>query len=213
MALLNMFCNSKYLHTEGVSPAVLNEQPSFESEGRSLSTIPAMYALFLIPLILGDTTANVYSHPELQVVTSSGIINGKYNNTANTVRGFMGIPYAEPPVGSLRWAPPLPKSSETLIDASAFSDPCAQVFIYSNQSIWNVLPYKIWNSANMSEDCLYMNIWAPSIKHHGQKRKQNAAVMMFIHGGSYFSGSGSVGYYDGTYLVQDNQDIIVVTFK
>jgi carboxylesterase type B len=56
-----------------------------------------------------------------------------------------------------------------------------------------------------------MNIWAPSTKHHSKKRK--AAVMMFIHGGSYASGSGSVSYYDGTNLVQDDEDIIAVTFK
>ncbi|KAK9854239.1 hypothetical protein MYU51_004095 [Penicillium brevicompactum] len=171
-----------------------------------------MYALLLIYLILRDTTAQVIPPEELQVVTSSGVINGIYNNTESTVRGFIGIPYAEPPVGSLRWAPPIPKSSEDLIDASTFSDPCAQVYIYSNQSIWSVLPYKIWNSANMSEDCLYLNVWAPS-KRRDEKRRNKAAVMMFIHGGSYFSGSGSVGYYDGTYLVQDNEDIIVVTFN
>ncbi|KAJ5328167.1 hypothetical protein N7452_008557 [Penicillium brevicompactum] len=171
-----------------------------------------MYALLLIYLILRDTTAQVIPPAELQVVTSSGIINGIYNNTESTVRGFIGIPYAEPPVGSLRWAPPIPKSSGDLIDASTFSDPCAQVYIYSNHSIWSVLPYKIWNSANMSEDCLYLNVWAPS-KRRDEKRRNKAAVMMFIHGGSYFSGSGSVGYYDGTYLVQDNEDIIVVTFN
>jgi carboxylesterase type B len=145
-------------------------------------------------------------------VTTSGVVHGKYNNTAQTVRGFIGIPYAEPPVGKLRWAPPLPKSPQNSINASSFSNPCAQVYTYSNESIWSILPYKIWNAANMSEDCLYINIWAPSTSHRS-RGNQKAAVMMFIHGGSYASGSGSVGYYDGTHLVQDNEDIVVVTFK
>jgi carboxylesterase type B len=59
-----------------------------------------------------------------------------------------------------------------------------------------------------------MNIWAPSVQHPGHKGvPRKAAVMMFIHGGSYSSGSGSVAYYDGTTLVQDYNDVIVVTFK
>jgi len=173
-----------------------------------------MNHLFLIfCLYWCKAIALVSQPPELQIKTSSGIINGKYNNTAQTVRGFIGIPYAEPPVGKLRWAPPRPKAPPSSpIDAFSFSNPCAQVYTYSNESIWSILPYKIWNSANMSEDCLYMNVWVPSIKRQN-KRKQKAAVMMFIHGGSYASGSGSVGYYDGTNLVQDNEDIVVVTFK
>lgn len=172
-----------------------------------------MYFPLFLSLLWAKATSHIHPPLELQIVTSSGIISGKYNNTAETVRGFIGIPYAEPPVGSLRWTPPLPKLSHNLVDASSFSNPCAQVYIYSNHSIWNVLPYKIWNKANISEDCLYLNIWAPSAKRKRQKREEKAAVMMFIHGGSFFSGSGSVGYYDGTYLVQDNEDIIVVTFK
>lgn len=171
------------------------------------------FSLLCLCLPWGHATSQVNEPSELQVVTSSGIINGIYNNTAKTVRGFIGIPHAEPPLGSLRWAPPRPKSSGNLVDASYFSSPCAQVYTYSNESIWSVLPYKIWNSANMSEDCLYMNIWAPSVKHQSRNRERKATVMMFIHGGSYASGSGSVGYYDGTYLVQDNEDIVVVTFK
>jgi carboxylesterase type B len=168
--------------------------------------------LFLIFCLFWSKLIALVHQAELHIVTTSGIINGKYNNTARTVRGFIGIPYAEPPVGRLRWAPPRPKSPQSPIDASSFSNPCAQVYTYSNESIWSILPYKIWNAADMSEDCLYMNIWTPSIKHQN-KKKPKAAVMMFIHGGSYASGSGSVGYYDGTNLVQDNEDIIVVTFK
>jgi carboxylesterase type B len=173
-----------------------------------------MYQLLWIVLQAASSAAIPVNHsPELRVVTSSGIVNGIYNNTAQTVRGFIGIPYAEPPVGRLRFAPPQSKPpARHPIDVSSFSDPCPQVYTYSNESIWSILPYKIWNSANMSEDCLYINIWTPSSKHQ-IKRARNAAVMMFIHGGGYGSGSGSVAFYDGTNLVRDNEDIIVVTFK
>ncbi|KAK4861826.1 hypothetical protein LT330_003861 [Penicillium expansum] len=146
-------------------------------------------------------------------MTSSGILNGIYNDSAHTVRAFLGIPYAEPPVQELRWAPPRPKSPESPIDASSFSSPCAQVYTYSNESIYSILPSKIWNSGDMSEDCLYMNIWAPSVENRGHGGFEKAAVMMFIHGGSYDTGATSVAYYDGTNLVENNDNLIVVTFN
>ncbi|CAI7659693.1 unnamed protein product [Penicillium glandicola] len=172
--------------------------------------------LSLILCTLGSNAAALASHlfSELRVVTSSGSLNGIYNNTEHTVRGFIGIPYAEPPVQELRWAPPRPKSPpQSPIDASSFRSPCAQVYTYSNNSIWSVLPYNIWNSGDMSEDCLYLNIWAPSAKHRGYGGLRKAAVMMFIHGGSYSTGAASVAYYDGTNLVHNHNDIIVVTIN
>lgn len=167
-------------------------------------------------LLLGVNLAGALeSQSELRVMTSSGLVNGKYNNSAQTVRGFIGIPYAEPPVKELRFAPPQAKSpSAHPIDASSFSCPCPQIYSYSNESIWSVLPYEIWNSAEMSEDCLYVNIWAPSNNHRGnRKADKKAAVMMFIHGGGFTTGAASVAFYDGTNLVQNNDNVIVVTFK
>lgn len=177
-----------------------------------------MHHLFVILCLFGGYLAFVLAgrpHPELRVVTSSGILNGKYNNSAHTVRAFLGVPYAEPPVHTLRWAPPRPRSPHrNPINATSFGSSCPQVYTYSKESIYSILPYKIWNSGHMSEDCLYMNIWAPAVKHRGYRRgPRKAAVMLFIHGGGYGSGSGSVAYYDGTKLVHDNDDLIVVTFK
>ncbi|CAI7635717.1 unnamed protein product [Penicillium viridicatum] len=172
--------------------------------------------LFLILCAFWSNVAAVAGHrpPELQVATSSGFVDGIYNDSAHTVRAFLGIPYAEPPVQELRWAQPRPKSPPGApIDASSFSSPCPQVYTYSNESIYSVLPGMIWNSDDMSEDCLYMNIWAPSFQHRGYSGLRRAAVMMFIHGGSYDTGGSSVGYYDGTNLVQNQDDLIVVTFN
>ncbi|KAL2702622.1 hypothetical protein AAEP93_006920 [Penicillium crustosum] len=172
--------------------------------------------IFLILCAIGGNVAAIAGHrpSELRVITSSGFVNGIYNDSAQTVRAFLGIPYAEPPVQQLRWAPPRPKSPPRRpIDASSFSSPCPQVYRYSNESIYSVLPSMIWNSGDMSEDCLYLNIWTPSLWHRGYRGLCGAAVMMFIHGGSYDTGGSSVGYYDGTNLVQDQDDLIVVTFN
>lgn len=61
-------------------------------------------------------------------------------------------------------------------------------------------------SATFSEDCLTLNVWVPS------GGKADKAVMIYIYGGSYNSGSTQIGYYDGQHLA-DEQDVIVVTFK
>ncbi|CAI7627281.1 unnamed protein product [Penicillium manginii] len=149
---------------------------------------------------------------ELRIQTSSGAVHGIYNDTATTVRGFLGIPYAEPPIDKLRFAPPRGKSpSSSPIDASSFSNPCPQTSSWSNESILNVLPYTLWNSAAISEDCLYLNVWAPAAKHREADRK--AAVMVFIHGGDFGFGGTSIAYYDGVNIVRDNKDIIVVTIN
>lgn len=172
------------------------------------------YALILHYLI----TAVRFTHAlgqrpsELRIQTSSGMVHGIYNDTATTVRGFLGIPYAEPPMNELRFAPPRGKLPSSFpIDASSFSSPCPQTWSWSNKSILDVLPYNIWNSAAISEDCLYLNVWTPAAKH--RKSDSKVAVMVFIHGGDFGFGGTSVAYYDGSNLVRDNKDIIVVTIK
>ena len=150
--------------------------------------------------------------PELRVQTSSGLVQGIYNESTSSVRGFLGIPYAEPPIDDLRFAQPQRKSPlSSPINASAFSKPCPQATKLSNEFILNVLPYTIWSSEIYSEDCLYLNVWAPASKH--TKPGNKAAVMIFIHGGDFGYGGTSIAYYDGTNIVRDNEDVIVVTLK
>ncbi|KAL4917341.1 Alpha/Beta hydrolase protein [Aspergillus aurantiobrunneus] len=167
--------------------------------------------LFLNLLVMSAVVAAAArSPPELTVLTSSGPVQGIYNDSASTVRAFLGVPYAEPPTGDLRFAPPRPKSPSRIpINASTFSGPCPQAYQYDNQSIWSILPYEIWNPVQMTEDCLSVNIWASS----GRNRREKATVMLFIHGGGFSEGAGSVGFYDGTNLVRDNEDVVVVTFN
>ncbi|GFG27266.1 acetylcholinesterase [Aspergillus udagawae] len=166
----------------------------------------------LASYLLGSAVLATASISELQVETSSGIVHGFYNNSAETVRTFLGIPYAEPPVGQRRFAPAVRKGRmQGVFDASSFGPPCPGQFSFSNESIWTVLPYNPWNTADMSEDCLSINVWAPAAKH--KKAKGKKAVMMYIYGGGFVQGGTALTFYDGSNLVQDNEDIIVVTFN
>ncbi|KAE8422706.1 Alpha/Beta hydrolase protein [Aspergillus pseudocaelatus] len=145
---------------------------------------------------------------ELLLNTTSGPVEGFYNSSS--VRAFLGIPYAEPATGSRRFKPPVPKSrSNQTVQASSFPATCPGQYTFSNESIWSVLPYMPWNTDSMSEDCLAINVWAPK----SNKENGKFAVMMYVYGGGFTQGGSAIPFYDGTNLVEEHQDIIVVTFN
>ena len=107
---------------------------------------------------------------------------------------FLGLPFAEPPVGDLRWREPAPvKLWSGIREASDFGPSCAQI-----DAAWNHDA-----AARGSEDCLYLNVWTPEWPVSSPK-----AVMVWLHGGANMGGTASFGYH-GTAL--SRHDVIVVT--
>lgn len=116
------------------------------------------------------------------------------------VYAWKGIPYAKPPVGSLRFrAPQRPDSWEDIRDATSFS-PVAP------QTQREIMAFYGNEITNMNEDCLYLNVWSPGAD--GKKRP----VLVWIHGGSFVSGSGSSDWYDGASFAAQG-DVVVVTIN
>jgi para-nitrobenzyl esterase len=137
--------------------------------------------------IAADTTTTSASGAPL-VTVQQGTLQG---TVVNTTREFLGIPYAAPPVGNLRFAPPQPPVPWTGIrQATAFGSPCPQP----------PNPFNV--PGTQSEDCLSLNVYAPSGK--------NLPVMVYIPGGAFVVG-GSSGY-DGRPL-SENAHAIVVTIN
>lgn len=117
------------------------------------------------------------------------------NNTQN----FLGIPYATPPTGDLRWRPPeSPRGWTKPLDAVAFGPTCAQ----------RSACFPGFASDSSTEDCLYLNVVAPYTASTTSKRK--LPVMVFIHGGGFCSGASND--YDGKALV-NNGNIIFVSLN
>ncbi|MCH4092331.1 carboxylesterase/lipase family protein [Acetobacter sp.] len=119
------------------------------------------------------------------------------------VESFKGIPYAVPPVGTLRWRPPepllLPESARKIeIDAKHFGPACLQIKRMAARG----LP--------TSESCLTLNIWRPATRFSGE-RTRLLPVMVWIHGGAFIGGASAEPLYDGTHLAQ--QGILVVSFN
>jgi para-nitrobenzyl esterase len=138
--------------------------------------------VFILSIMIGSLLqaqqTSVSKAPDAGPVvrTASGALRGV---TEGDVTSFKGIPYAAPPVGEFRWRPPQPvKPWEGIRDATEFGSSCAQAG-------WGAAPGSI--AAGSSEDCLYLNVWAPANAKPGAK----LPVMVWIHGGGFTGGSGN----------------------
>lgn len=118
----------------------------------------------------------------------------------NTGRRFLGIRYAQAPIGELRWAAPRPiaQAPRTRIDARAFGARCVQP-----ADPWQFNPQP-GEAMEGQEDCLFLNVYAP------KRAAVPLAVMVWVHGGGFVTGAGSD--YDA-HLLAESQDVIVVTIN
>ncbi len=134
-----------------------------------------------------------------EVLTTSGVVRGA---VAGNTYSYKGIPYAAPPVGALRFAPPAtPACWSDVRDATAFGNLCPQ---------W---ADKAQTSTTGVEDCLYLNVWTPD----DATATSGLPVMVFIPGGGHQEGGASVTksgilIYDGQSLVEGSH-IVLVTFN
>ena len=113
---------------------------------------------------------------------------------------FNGIPYASPPVGKLRWRLPEPAEPWAGVkDCTRFSPIAPQIQGTAEGILGGTAGAK-------SEDCLYLNIWTPACD------TAKRPVMVWIHGGAFVTGAGSVGTYNGKHLALDG-DVVIVTIN
>jgi len=134
------------------------------------------------------------------VTIDSGQLSGR---TESGVSAYLGIPYAAPPVGAARWeAPARPAPWKGVRSAETYGANCPQTRNAGNRLGPWTSEYLI--SGPTAEDCLFLNVWTPdSVARH--------PVLVWLHGGAFTSGSGSVAIYDGQYLA--HQGIVVVTIN
>jgi len=140
-------------------------------------------------------TARADSGPIVSV--TGGQVRGATLQQGGAV--FKGIPYAQPPIGDLRWREPMPlKPWHGLRDAAEFGAICTQG------------PRLIRNQARSSEDCLFLNVWTPD-----WPSKSRKPVMVWIPGGGNFGGgsSGSFFNYDGEPLARHGVVIVTLNYR
>jgi para-nitrobenzyl esterase len=130
------------------------------------------------------------------IETKSGKVQGYVEDG---VKIFKGIPFAEPPIGDLRFSPPLEKKPwKDIFDATEYGPYTLQGYTPLEDLLGKLEP--------QSEDCLTLNIWTPAT----DNRKR--PVMVWIHGGAYITGGGATPIYDGSNLAKRG-DVVIVTIN
>lgn len=144
----------------------------------------------LFPLLLSSFGAAAATPPV--VVLECGPVRGM---AQDEVSAFLGIPFAAPPVGALRWKPPQPVEPWSEVrDCTAFGAACPQ-------------PQQNPNG-HFSEDCLFLNVWTPQMKPGA-----DLPVMVWIHGGGFNFGSTSLPEYDGQHLAARGVVVVTVQYR
>ena len=144
-------------------------------------------------------SAAALPQPFSEVRVEGGVLSGL---NEGAVQAFLGVPYAAPPLGPLRWRAPQPPASwDGTLAADHFSPSCMQ-----RPGAGGPWTHEYRIPGPISEDCLTVNIWTPA-----KTGRERLATLVWIHGGAFMSGSGSVPIYDGRTLAASG--IIVVTLN
>ena len=136
-----------------------------------------------------------------QVSTEHGMLEGAWSQADASIGVFRGIPYAQPPVGNLRWRAPQDLAPWTGVrQATTFGAACWQS--YSDDAF-------VWSRGEFprSEDCLHLNIWQP------KKADATAPVMVWFHGGAHTGGFAHVELFDGTELARQGVVVVTVNYR
>ncbi|XP_065078126.1 uncharacterized protein LOC135701305 isoform X2 [Ochlerotatus camptorhynchus] len=174
-----------------------------------------------IPIVSSSYQNNKYSTNIIK--TKYGPLRGIVMHSNPIVEAFLGVPYASPPVGSLRYMPPVtPSTWKTTKLADNFSPVCPQALPklqYGNDGLFEhprgrlahlrrLLPLL----SNQSEDCLYLNLYVPRSGESVDPDGTSKATIVYIHGESYEWNSGNP--YDGSLMAADGNVILVtVNFR
>ena len=138
--------------------------------------------------------------PRPKAKTAQGKVAGKWILDGSQ-KAFLGLPYAAPPTGPLRWRSPKPPASWTgTRDATKYAGRCEQYHIWNDY---------IFQDAGPTEDCLYLNVYAPASAQPGSK----LPVMFWIHGGGFVAGSGSEPRYSNSGLVPKGVVLVTINYR
>ena len=144
-------------------------------------------------------------------MTTFGLVDGLDHTATSGTYAWLGVPYAQPPVGPLRWQAPVDPLPWTGVrTATRFGQACAQAGRYFSPAP-DGAPYGLavregFGKPVGSEDCLTLNIWRPA------HDRPQLPVIVFIHGGSAISGYSADPVYDGQALAR-KADAVVVTMN
>ena len=134
-----------------------------------------------------------------RVDVAGGTLEGLLD-TRSGVEAYLGIPFAKPPLGKLRWAPPQPAEAWTGVrSATTFGPRAVQAPVFGDMA---------FRSDGMSEDCLYLNVWTPD-----SKGQDALPVLVYFYGGGFVAGDGSEPRYDGESMAKEGIVAVTVNYR
>lgn len=149
----------------------------------------ATASLALCLLALSAGAAHAAEHTGRVSVTGGGIAGSR----AGELSVYLGVPFAAPPVGKLRWRAPQPVVPwKGVKQARSFSPACEQT--------------AEWIPNRKSEDCLYLNIWTP-------EKAKNLPVIVWIHGGGFYGGTAAQPIYNGSNLAKRGAIVVTLNYR
>jgi para-nitrobenzyl esterase len=146
-----------------------------------------------------QVSAQTNNNFPVQVKIENGIIEGLYD-TKSSLQLYLGIPFAKPPVGNLRWKAPQPLDHwDGVKSTKAFGPRAVQSIVFGDMNS---------RSNGISEDCLYLNVWTPA-----KKNTTGLPVLVYFFGGGFVAGDGSEPRYDGAAMAKKGIVVVTVNYR
>lgn len=158
-------------------------------------------SLLLAIIGLGNLTSKAQNNNcfPVQAKIETGIIEGLYD-TQTGLQLYLGIPFAKPPVGELRWkAPQNPDKWSGVKETKRFGPRAVQAIVFGDMNS---------RSNGISEDCLYLNVWTPA-----KRNTTGLPVLVYFYGGGNVAGDGSEPRYDGASMAKKGIVVVTVNYR
>lgn len=150
-------------------------------------------------LVLMASTAQKNNSFSVQVKTENGVVEGLYE-TKSGLQMYLGVPFAKPPIGDLRWKAPQPMENwKGVLATKAFAARPIQAIVFGDMNS---------RSDGLSEDCLYLNVWTPA-----KRDTKGLPVLVYFFGGGFVAGDGSEPRYDGASMAKKGIVVVTVNYR
>ena len=155
--------------------------------------------LLLMMVLFNTSIAQDENNPSVQKTIKQGKIEGFIDGEKN-LELYLGIPFAKPPVGALRWkAPQALEPWSGVKQTKKFGPAAMQTNVFGDMK---------FRADGNSEDCLYLNVWAPT-----DKPEEGLPVLVYFYGGGFVAGDGSEPRYDGASMAQKGMVAVTVNYR
>lgn len=161
---------------------------------KTYSTVFLLLAILIQTAIAQDKEAF-----PVQLRIEQGIIEGNYN-THDGIQTYLGVPFAKPPLGDLRWKAPQPADPwEGVRETKVFGPRPMQTMVFGDMKS---------RSAGVSEDCLYLNVWTPATRN-----TKGLPVLVYFYGGGNVAGDASEPRYDGESMAKKGMVVVTANYR